>query len=56
MNGKRHSSAAALGAQRRPPLLSTLKISAIVITTDATGAKFIIHPGAPHGFMMPSGE
>jgi len=30
------------------------ELAAVKKTADATGAEFVIHPGAPHGFMMPS--
>ena len=30
------------------------ELAAVEKTADATGAEFVIHPGAPHGFMMPS--
>jgi len=30
------------------------ELAAVKRTADATGAEFVIHPGAAHGFMMPS--
>lgn len=30
------------------------ELAAVKKTADATGAEFVIHPGAPHGFMMRS--
>lgn len=30
------------------------ELAAVKKTADATGAEFVVHAGAPHGFMMPS--
>ncbi|HLI22698.1 MAG TPA: dienelactone hydrolase family protein [Stellaceae bacterium] len=38
----------------RDELAPPEELAAVKKTADATGAEFVIHAGAPHGFMMPS--